>query len=357
MAVRFHVPAIPGQPTTLENSHCAYTQKVVKFARMMRDLGHEVIVYSEPDNDAPGEHVPCYVPSSATDFDPSAPHWVAANEAAIREINKRREDRDFLCLIAGRCQEAIARAFPDMIAVEFGIGYSGVFAPYRVYESYAWMHYVNGWYNGKEGTGGDAADGRNYDTVIPNYFDPAAFPPGKGDGGYLLYLGRMIFRKGIRIVEEIGKATELPVIYAGNAGDYPKPDYGDWIGAVGPEDRAKLLQGATALIAPTIYLEPFGGVAVEAMMCGTPAITSDYGAFPETVRQGLSGYRCHSLGEYVWAAEHAGELNRRAVREHAMRYSIHKIGPVYEAYFQHLLGLWGDGFMDPTPRRPLAQPE
>ena len=43
--------------------------------------------------------------------------------------------------------------------------------------------------------------------------------------------------------------------------------------AVGPLERAELLRNAKAVLMPTYYLEPFGGVNVEAQLCGTPVIT------------------------------------------------------------------------------------
>jgi len=43
--MRFHVLSIPHTITSRDYNACAYTQKVLKFGKMMTNLGHEVIHY------------------------------------------------------------------------------------------------------------------------------------------------------------------------------------------------------------------------------------------------------------------------------------------------------------------------
>jgi glycosyltransferase involved in cell wall biosynthesis len=50
------------------------------------------------------------------------------------------------------------------------------------------------------------------------------------------------------------------------------------------------LREAWALVAPSVWPEPLGLVAIEAITRGVPAITSASGGFAETVEDGLSGY-------------------------------------------------------------------
>ena len=53
MKFRFHVIALPHTQTTTEYTACAYTQKVIKFCKMMKSLGHEVFLYASEENEAP----------------------------------------------------------------------------------------------------------------------------------------------------------------------------------------------------------------------------------------------------------------------------------------------------------------
>ena len=80
-------------------------------------------------------------------------------------------------------------------------------------------------------------------------------------------------------------------------------------------------------------------------MTGTPVITTDWGAFTETVVDGVTGFRCRTFGEFVEAVELAPTLDRKAIRERALTtYSLEAITPRYERYFRRLADLWGDGW-------------
>lgn len=341
--MRLHVVSLPHTSTVREHSWCAYSQKVLKFARMMTLRGHDVTLYASTESDFPNT-VACVEGTR----DPAVvePEWTVdyfrpMNDRAIAAIRERIQPRDIICLVTGGPQQPIAQAFPEALPVEFGVGYQGTFSPYRVFESYSWMHCVYGW---QSLNGPMSEQGRFYDTVIPNYFEPDQFPAGQGDGGYLLYLARLTPLKGVEIAVEVSKRTGIPLKICGQ-GD--PPDHGEYLGVVGPEQRAELMGAAIALMSPTLYLEPFGGAAVEAQMCGTPAITTDWGAFTETVDDGVTGFRCRTVPEFVQAARWASSLDRRWIRERATSlYSTTVCAVMYERYFHRLQGLYGDGVGD-----------
>lgn len=323
---------------------------------MMHDRGHEVFLYGGDDNDARcTEYVPCYDDGPSIPFDPEA--WAPYNAKVIGEIAARLQPDDLILLIAGRCQELIDQAFPEHAAVEFGIGYGGSFANFRVFESYAWMTAT---YAAQGGPDPHALDGNAYHAVIPNYFDIEDFPSGEHEGDYLLYVGRLMERKGVEVAVNVSRETGMSLYLAGE-GHY-RPGEGEegitYVGSVGPAERAELMGEARCLLAPTQYIEPFGGVVVEAALCGTPALTTDWGAFSETVVQGITGWRCRRLGEFIWAAEHAGYLNPERIRMRAERlYATDIIAERYESYFEHLATLKSGGWYDPTPAPPgLAGP-
>jgi len=363
--LRFHLLGLAHLETNRNNSACAYTQKVVKLAKMIKSYGHTVYFYG-----VEGSEVECdeFIQVSSQNIlrqaygdydrsknffkhDPTDIAHQTFNLNAIREINERKQASDILLCPMGNYQEAIAKAV-DLLTVEPGIGYTGVFSPHRVFESYAWMHHVYGLMK--------VEDGAWYDAVIPNYFDPEDFPyqPVKQD--YLLYFGRIVSRKGVSVASEVAKATGHQLYVVGQ-GDLDNPAEQLSLGsekhivykpAVGPGERAELLGNAKAVLMPTYYLEPFGGVNVEAQLCGTPVITSDWGAFPETVLHGVTGFRCRVFEEFCWAVNNIDQIKPSACREWAeANYSMERIGKMYEEYFQRIYRLFDKGWYQMNEER------
>ena len=354
---RVHVPALPHTLITRDYDWCAYSAKLRRFAIMLVDAGHDVFMYGPEEADVPEavEYTIVVTPDDrkrwfgAPYWDPSTVfnHWDAAADCwtemnarvalAIRDVH---QPGDIVGIIAGHCQAQILHQLKDLdiTAVEWGIGYSGVLdSTHKVWESYAWAHHVAGLRR--------SDDISYFDTVIPNCFDPADYTVSEQTGDYLLYLGRPTSRKGLPVIAEIAKRTKLPLVIAGQPG--PELDTipgAERVGVVLGQEKAKLLAGARALLAPTSYLEPFGGVTVEAMLSGTPVITSDWGAFTETVTHDV-GFRCRTLADYMDAVERSADLNREFIAEYAeRRFSLRTGSLMYDAYLRRLETLRGEGW-------------
>jgi len=259
-------------------------------------------------------------------------------------------------VIAGWCQKPVTDAFPGHLGVEYGIGYTGVYSDYKVFESYAHMHWVYG--NLKDD------NGKFFDCVIPNYFNPNEFTFRAKPDDYYLWLGRFIERKGPEIAVEVTRRLGKKLIMAGQGVQSNTTEGGvttlvgdngftltgnhiTHIGHVGVSERAKLLAGAKATFMATTYLEPFGGVSIESMFSGTPVIATDFGAFPENVIHGVSGYRFRTIGEAVQFSsdEMLNKLDRDGIRSYAMNnFSMDVVRFRYQDYFEQLYTLWEEGF-------------
>lgn len=339
--MRFHIPSLPHTQTTKDYCWCAYTQKVRRFCDMMMSLGHEVYLYGGTENEAECTEFISVVSEKDrkewfgnyewntmvfNEWHRDADCWKIMNLRTILEIQKRKSPGDILGIIAGLCQEQLPMALPEMRYVEWGIGYEGIIPQgLHVFESNAFMHYVYG----QKGI----TDGRFFDAVIPNSFDDEDYIFEDYKEDYLLYLGRLTHRKGMPIVEEMAKRGHK-IVVAGQ-GDIRIPGT-EHVGVVKGRNKAKLLAGAKALLAPTLYIEPFGGVVVEAMLSGTPVITTDSGAFTETVRDGIDGFRCHTMGEFEEAAEKVRDLNSSAIRMNAEKYLTTNVRFQYDNYFKRI---------------------
>lgn len=320
----------------------------MRFARLLKELGHTVILYASEDNEAPCDELVTVITKAEQDehlgntpyqyaaFENIYPLWQISNGRMIEEIGKRKQPHDFICTIGGTAQQCVAEAHPDLMTVEYSIGYLGSFSNYRVFESRAWQHFTYGAQNNH--------DGKFFDTSIPGFFDPDEFKLAKKEP-FALYVGRLTSKKGISIACEAAEKAGLHLKVIGH-GDPALVTHGaEHLGALNDAERNDYLSRTAVLICPTLYLEPFGSMAVEAQLSGTPVVTTDFGAFTETVEQGMTGFRCNFMGEFVNGIKKALTLNPAYIRWRAIElYSIDAVKPQYQTYFDRLNLLWNEGW-------------
>ncbi len=216
----------------------------------------------------------------------------------------------------------------------------GSVSKYRVYESQAWRHFTHGV------QGNDS--GRFFDTVIPYFFDEYEFLTKVKTSPYAVYVGRLTPRKGIGIACEAAQIAGVPLKVIGHGNKELVTHGAEYLGELSTEARNDCVAGASAMICPTTYLEPFGSMAVESQLLGTPVVCTDFGAFVETVEQGKTGFRCNYLGEFVRGIRAASSLDPEYIRDRAVRkYSMHRLKLDYQLYFDRLNLLWEKGWDTP----------
>ena len=97
----------------------------------------------------------------------------------------------------------------------------------------------------------------------------------------------------------------------------------EFLGEIGDRAKAELLGGATALLFPIDWPEPFGLVMIEALACGTPVIARRRGSVPEVLRDGVTGFLCETETEMVHSVALLPEISRRRCRG-GIRHEIHR---------------------------------
>jgi glycosyltransferase involved in cell wall biosynthesis len=177
-----------------------------------------------------------------------------------------------------------------------------------------------------------------YWRVINNSFDLADFDYVEDKQDYVLYLGRIGRNKGVDIAIDATARAGKRLIIAGqgslaDVGYTTTPDHVTVMGYAPPDVRRALLRDALALFTAPTYLEPFGGIMMEAWLSGTATITPDWGACAEFNIDHITGYRCHTMQEFVTAIHNAHKILSRHCRTHGEQFSLERIAPQYEQYF------------------------
>lgn len=336
-------------------SHCAFTGKALRFSKMMQPYGYRVIEYANEGSESTADEKVVMLGADELaqltgqdkrthknfhgDLADVSTAWHTEFEKRlVPAIQARVKPGDLICHPFGHAHGRLLADLPKNIHIETGIGYPTTMpGTIKIFESYAWRHYH---------CGKDGRQGSNYEYVIPNYFDIAAWEPNPEPGEYLAFLGRIDACKGLDTILEIAKRCPVKIKLCGQ-GDHTRWQHPniEYLGPITGTQRSEFMRNALCSLMPTSFIEPFGGSGVEGLLCGTPLITTDYGAFTETVQPGVNGFRCKTLQDWLEAIDAVGKLDRRAIAKNAREtYSLAACGARYHKAFQQVCALYDKGW-------------
>jgi len=188
----------------------------------------------------------------------------------------------------------------------------------------------------------------DYIATIHHGIDVAQFPFSGGKGDYLLFFGRIHPDKGayeaIKVAQHIGMRLVIAGIiqdqdyFAARVEPYVDGKTVEYIGSVGPDQRADVLGGALALLHLISFDEPFGLSLVESMACGTPVIAFDRGSMPEVIRHGVTGYLVDDIEGAKIAVNAVRSIDRSSCRADVEnRFTSTRMARDYVRVYQEIL--------------------
>lgn len=133
--------------------------------------------------------------------------------------------------------------------------------------------------------------------AVKPHFLPRDPGIGRGDGGYVLYVGRLSAEKGVGTLVRAWSQPGAPPLKV--AGDGPLAHEVEqlaahsasveWLGHRPASDIDVLMADAAVLVVPSEGYETFGLAVIEAFAHGTPVVATDHGALAEAIGSGSAG--------------------------------------------------------------------
>ncbi len=175
--------------------------------------------------------------------------------------------------------------------------------------------------------------------------------PQAGKPSYFAFLGRIAPEKrvdtAIRVAEHCGVTLKIAAKIDRADRDYYdekiKPmmgsPYVDYVGEINDTQKSAFLSGATALLLPIDWPEPFGLVMIEAMACGTPVIAFNRGSVPEIIEDGVTGFVVEDEAGAIGAVDRLAQLSRERIRQRfEERFTARRMATDYLGVYRELMG-------------------
>jgi glycosyltransferase involved in cell wall biosynthesis len=169
-------------------------------------------------------------------------------------------------------------------------------------------------------------------------------------GRYLAFVGRIAREKRVDRAIAIATACGQPLRIAAKVDPADREYFEreirhlldnplvEFIGEISEAQKSDFLGGATALLFPIDWPEPFGLVMIEALACGVPVVAFRGGSVPEIIDHGETGFIVDTLDEAIEATRNVHRLGRRQCRaSFERRFNVTRMAAEYAVLYERLI--------------------
>ena len=169
-------------------------------------------------------------------------------------------------------------------------------------------------------------------------------------GRYLAFLGRISPEKRVDRAIAIAIACGQPLRIAAKVDnadreyferdirpllDHPLVEY---VGEIDDAQKNDFIGGASALLFPIDWPEPFGLVMIEALACGVPVVAFRGGSVPEVIEPGVTGFIVDSIDDAIEATRRTRLLDRRQCRAaFERRFTVSRMAAEYVSVYHRAI--------------------
>jgi glycosyltransferase involved in cell wall biosynthesis len=188
--------------------------------------------------------------------------------------------------------------------------------------------------------------------IILHGLDPDLYDAGRGDGGYVAFLGRFAPEKGPHFAIDAARRAGVTVRMGGGVHPPDRPFFErevqprlengaggvEWLGELSHAPKLSLLRGARAMLFPIDWEEPFGLVMIESMLVGTPVIGFPHGSVAEVIEDGVTGFVVRDVAEMAARIRELDGFDRDRCRERAReKWSSLRMAREHEALYERVM--------------------
>lgn len=318
------------------------TERVVSFlTEELVDQGHDVTLFASGDSVTAAELVPCS--ERALRLQPGPVDALPYHMVLLEEVARRAHEFDALHFHIDLMHAPVVRSFAHktLTTLHGRLDLPGLAPFYRAFPRLPLI---------------SISDSQRLPMPPVNWVktiyhglprDLLTFQP-RVANGYFAFLGRISPEKRPDRAIEIAARAGVPLKIAAKI-DRVDQAYWDeciaplvkahsnveYIGEIADHQKSEFLGGASALLFPIDWEEPFGLVMIEAMACGTPVIAFRRGSVPEVMEHGVTGFIVQNVDEAVAAAHHIQDLDRTRVRQRfEQRFTVERMARDYVETYQ-----------------------